>query len=146
MAFTIDKGSLQLLALFEQVTHAAAKDTFEDAEKNLTFVVNSDQMAKAIGKQGSTLRRLEQRLKRHVRVIEYDEVLETFIRNIAGVDNFDIRLRNDIVTLVPYTLQVRGKLIGRAAYRLRNMEAIVQRYFPVRKIVVTNVQELPYTA
>ncbi|MFW5746902.1 MAG: NusA-like transcription termination signal-binding factor [Nanoarchaeota archaeon] len=141
MAFTIDKESLQMMSIFEGMTHAQVKDCFVDDAQTLTFVVQPGNLFKALGKGAANIRRLEKRFKRKIRVIEYAPELEDFVASVVYPNRCDIKVKGDIVTLVPHDLKMRGNLIGRAASHLRNTEKIVQRYFPVRRMVVTQVKE-----
>lgn len=130
-----------MMSVFEKITRTAARDAFEDNAATMTFIVNEGQLFKALGKAALNIRRLEKILKKKVRVIEFAPELEKFIINAIHPNKCDIKIGGDIVTLLPNTLKMRGNLIGRAASHLRNTEMIVQRYFPIKRIVVTNVQE-----
>lgn len=141
MGRTLDKEQIQLISLFEQSTRARVKDAFEDKAGTMTFIVESGELFKALGKQASNIRRLENRLNKKVRVIEFAPDLEEFIRNVTYPNKCDIRVRDKLVKLIPHDLKTRGNLIGRAASHLRNTEMIVQRYFPIERMVVTQVQE-----
>ena len=68
---------------------------------------------------------------------DIDEFIESVVRPVKC----GIQVKGDMVILTPYTSEDRGKLIGRAAVHLRSMESIVQRYFKIRKITVTQVKE-----
>ena len=141
MGFTISQQSLDWMGVFEKKTHAAVKDAFEDNAGTLTFIVLPGNLFKALGKNAENIRRLERLFKRKVRVIEYAENIEDFVLNVVYPNKCDVNIKGDVVTLVPHSLKMRGNLIGRAAAHLRNTEMIVQRYFPIRRMIVTNARE-----
>ena len=47
-----------------------------------------------------------------------------------------IAFADGIITMTPESSESRGYLIGRAGKNLRNMESIIQRYFPIKEVRV----------
>ncbi len=133
-----DISLMQYMMLFEQLTGVPLKDCFIDAHLNLlTFVVQPGEIGKAVGKQGVTVRLLEQKVKRRVRVVEFHPDKHSFIKNIImplRIDN--IREEEGIVYLESRDVKTKGLLIGRNAQNLRNLETNVRRYFDVKEIRV----------
>ncbi|MEK6822395.1 MAG: KH domain-containing protein, partial [Nanoarchaeota archaeon] len=107
------------------------KDTIVGVDGTLTFVVDAADVGRAVGPQGRNVKAIEQALQKKVRVVPYDENMETFIRNlirplqIIGVE----RIENKIV-LHPADSRSRSLLIGRNAQHLRTFEHIIKRFFP----------------
>lgn len=128
---------IKLRALFETFTKANLKDCFYDQHNMLVFVVDAGEMAKAIGRNGSNVKRLENGLKRKIKIVEFAPTADAFLRNLI----MPLRANNIIheeeqMTIVADESKTRGLLIGRAASNLRNYENTMQRYFKIREIKV----------
>ena len=137
MTIKYDSETIGLMMLFENITKAKVKDCFVDNNKLQLFVVEQNELSKAIGKGGSKAKMLEKILNRRLRVIEYDPDVKQFVKNVVyPLQIAEVIQENDIITLIPSDSRVRGLLIGRAAQNLRNTESIVQRYFPIKELKV----------
>jgi len=124
-----DINLMKFISMFESLTKANVKDCFEQNEK-LVFVVNENEIGKALGKKGSNIKRMQDMLKRKIKVIEFSPDLLQFIQNAVYPSKVkDINEEEDIVTITPIDSQTRGYLIGKGAVNLRNTENIVKRYF-----------------
>ena len=125
------------MSVFQRITNANLKDCFVDNNLTLTFVVNTGELGKAIGKKAINIKLLEKAFKKKVRIIEFHQEIEKFIKSIVYPSKIDaIEVQDEIVTIQPTDSQSRGYLIGRAASNLRNYEKIVKRYFNIEKIKV----------
>jgi transcription termination/antitermination protein NusA len=133
-----DISLMKYMSLFEQITHAQVKDCFVDAHLNLlTFVVQPGQIGKAVGKKGSNVRLIENKLKRKIRVIEFHPEKINFIKNmIMPLRVDDAREEDGVVLLESKDVKTKSLLIGRSAQNLRNLEANVRRFFEVDEIKV----------
>ncbi len=132
----ITSDDLQIIALLEQMTGARVKDCII-GETNVTIVVETGDIGKAVGQGGRNAKLLEQRLKKRIKIIEYHPELLTFVTAvIAPLRVRDARVEQDIVTLYPADSQTRGALIGRGGSMLRTYENIVKRHFPIKEIKV----------
>lgn len=126
--------TLKLMSLFESITRTRLKDCFIDSNNILTFIVVNGDIGKAIGKDASNVKKLENMLNRKIKIVEFDSSVLGFIRNLV----YPIRPRNvveeaDIVTIESSDSKSRGLLIGRNASSLRNFEAITKKYYPKLK-------------
>lgn len=133
MKIKYDISLMQFISLFEKITHAKVKDCYQDdVLGKLTFVVQPGQIRKAVGKQGSNIKRIEQKLKKRIRVIEFDPDLHGFIQNmILPLRVKDIEEQEDgIILLHSDDTKTKGLLIGRSAANLCNLEQNCRRYFP----------------
>jgi N utilization substance protein A len=125
------------MSIFENVTRAELKDCFIDKNDNLVFIVREDQIGKAIGKQGTNVKRLKQLLNRKIKIVEFNSNLIQFIKNLVyPLTLKEIRDDDGIVILVGNDTKTRGLLIGREAQNLRSLETTVRRYFTVEEIKV----------
>ena len=133
----LDKETVQMLCLFEQCTQTHAKDCIT-LDEQLIFIVPTGEIGRAIGKGGQHIKRLEQKLRKRIKIIEYHQELSEFVKSvIAPLEIADLRLETDTLYLTAKDLKTRGMLIGRGASHLRLFESIIQRYFPIKQIKVT---------
>lgn len=131
-----DTAAMQVIALFAQLTRAELKDCII-SERQVVFVVEPGEMGKAIGPKGANVRRLEHKLQRRVKIVEFSHEPATFIKNLVyPLDVKNIAERDGVYVIAPADLKTRGLLIGRNAQNLRQLEGIVQRYFPIKEIKV----------
>ena len=132
-----DVSTIRYMSLFETLTRAKPKDCFFDSNKHLVFVIQQGNMARAIGKHGSTVKKLERTLKKKIKIIEFNPNLLNFISSlIAPVKAKEIKIHDKTVIITPSDLRTRGLLIGRGAKNLRNFENITKKYFDIKEIRV----------
>lgn len=131
---------LGILSVFSKVTRVMPKDCFEDNQGLLTFIVPKDSVGKAVGKKAVHVKKLEHLFKKKIRIIGFADAVSDFIRNVV----FPLKVRNvsaldldeEVYVIEAADIRTRGLLIGRNAQNLRNTEAIVQRYFPIKELKV----------
>ena len=132
----LDAQTLQLIALFEQMTGAQVKDCVQE-EGQIIFIVDQGEIAKAIGKGGKHARDLEYKSKKRVKIVEFHNDVIQFVQNlISPVEISEAKLEGETLVLRTKDLKSRGLLIGRNATTLRFFEGIVQRYFPIKELKV----------
>ena len=133
-----DTGAMQVMAHFERMTHARLKDCIM-REQIVFFIVEPGSLGKAIGPKGAHVRKMEQALKKKVKMVEFAPELVSFIKNLVyPVDIKDVREEDGIVFISPPDLKSRGLLIGRNAQTLRAYEAVVQRFFTIKELRIAN--------
>ena len=129
---TLGNDELKCIALFEQVTGAAAEDCIIEPER-LIFVVKEGDMGRAVGKGGATIRRIREMFKKQVDVVENAEAIEPFIRGMfPGVQIKSINLRDgEGKQLAQMTVDSkdRGAAIGRGGSRIKLARTLVERRF-----------------
>jgi len=134
ISFDID--TIKFISLFESLTHASVKDCIVQDQK-ITFIVSQGEMGKAIGKKGLTIKKLEQKVRKKIRIIEHDDDLVLFVAHVFYPNKASSITEEDgVVTVVPLDNATRGFMIGRGATYLRFSEDIVKRYFDIKEIKV----------
>lgn len=137
----LDEETLQTLALFEKLIKCRAKDAFFDAvQDRMVFVVFPGEIYKSIGKDGAGVKKLENTFKKKIKVVEWSDKKEKFIRNMCypnKVSKVEVEDETEGVYIVQgETEQDRGLMIGRKAQNLRNLEENLRRYFPVKEVKI----------
>lgn len=136
MKITYTKELLEFMSLFARATGADIKDCFE-IEEVLYFVVQPGNIGKAVGKRGDTVRNLQDKLKKRIRVIEYTPSLVEFVKKVVyPIKVDDVQEENGVVVLKSNERSIRALLIGRNAKNLNRVKDVAKRYFPVIDIRV----------
>ena len=74
-----DLSTLGLITFFESMTGARVKDCIPDLAM---FIVEKGDMGLAMGRNMRNLKSVESALRKHVKVLEFDENVEKFVSNI----------------------------------------------------------------
>ena len=127
---------MQCISFFEDVTKVSVKDVIRQ-EYSFVFIVDAGMTGKAVGTGGKMAKRLEEGLRKRVRIVDFNSELKQFVFNVvAPLEIAEFEEQDGIVTLSAKDLKTRGMLIGRNASHLREFEAIIQRHFPIRELRV----------
>lgn len=133
-----DFAIIKTISFFQTVTHTDVKDCF-DIDGKFYFIVPAGQIGKAIGKNTANVKKLEDKLKKKIRIIEFNENRDQFIRNIVyplKVSEVEFDEATKVLKLTAMDSKTRGYLIGRQASNLRNYERIIKRHFDVKELKV----------
>ena len=136
MKITYTKEILEIMVLFSRSSGADIKDCFE-YDGVLYFVVTEGNLGKAVGKGGQTVRELQEKLKKRIRVLEFNPNLIEFLKNaIYPLKADSIEENNGLVVLRSAERSTRALLIGRNAKNLNRVSDVAKRYFPIQDIKV----------
>ena len=130
-----DSEIIKLITLFESMTGAKVKDCIPNDK--LMFIVEENEMGKAIGKSGANVKRIESALKRKIKLAEFSDDVAQFIRNIAYPSQImGIKQENGSITIQGKDVNSKAMLIGRDRQNLNHLTDIVKRYFEIKDIRV----------
>ena len=130
-----DSTIMKYMPLFESMTGAKVKDCIVD--DSVLFIVNEGEIGKAIGKGGSNIRRIEDLLKKRVRVVEFNTDVSKFVANIIHPFTVnDIKEEDGIVNIYANDTKTKGMIIGRERSRINSINEIVRRHFPGKEVKV----------
>lgn len=125
----LDQETVGLSSVMEKMSGARVKDCFQD-EDTIYFVVAPGEIGKAIGKGGMNIRRVEGELHKKVRVVEFRERMEEFLRNLMyPVAVQEIIEEESAIILKDSSSKTKGVLIGRNGKNLKFLNRAVQRFF-----------------
>ncbi|MBI2134094.1 NusA-like transcription termination signal-binding factor [Candidatus Woesearchaeota archaeon] len=131
-----DAQLMKVISLFETVTKTNLKDCFPSGE-TLYFVVEPENMGKAIGKQGKNAKLMERLLKKKIRILEFSPDLGTFIKNLLHpIIPKQIDIVDEKITITGQDIKTKAILIGRNSSNLNHYKEIINRYFEVKEIKV----------
>ena len=130
-----DSESMKLIALFESMTGANVKDCITN--EKLIFIIGENEMGRAIGRNGANIKRMENSLKKRIKLVEYSSDVLQFIRNaIHPIEVLDINYDSGIITIRGKDSGSKAMLIGRERRNINHLTGIVKRYFDVKEIRV----------
>ncbi|RZV12219.1 N utilization substance protein A [Natrinema hispanicum] len=135
MGVTLADDARQYLAAFEDVTGVAGRDCLvTDGGDSLLIVVERGGMGEAIGPDGRTIQRFEDRVDAQVRLVEDAADPETFVANAlapAAVYNVTISENNDTVAYVEVAEADRGVAIGTNGRTIEAARTLAERHFEI---------------
>ena len=135
MRVKYDSELIKLMMLFESMSGAKIKDCI--ANDKILFIVEENDMGKAIGKNGANIKKFENKIKKKVKLAEFSGDVTQFVRNLAyPAEIADVKNENGLVTIQGRDANSRAMLIGRERQNLNHMTDIVKRYFDVKEIRV----------
>lgn len=135
MGRTIDMVLLGLLEHFETITHAKALDVVE--HNGYVYIVERTQVGKAVGKGGIMIRRLEQTLKKPVRIVAFDSDAAKFLQNLLyPIKPKNITREGDTLIISDNSIQVKGRIIGRDKANIEWLTEMISRHFGPLQITV----------
>jgi len=131
--FNIDV--IKYITLFESLTGAKVKDCI--VNEKIVFIIQENEMGKAIGKQGSNIKRVENSIKKKIKLAEFNNDISQFIQNlIFPLKAKEIKEEEGIVTIYGHDTKTRGLLVGRDRHNINAVTEIVKRYFGITEIKV----------
>ncbi|MDP3990459.1 MAG: NusA-like transcription termination signal-binding factor [archaeon] len=133
----LDQDALGLSSLLERIAHVQVKDCFQD-EDTVYYIVETGQVGKAIGKKAENIHRIQEDLGKRVKVIEFKERVEDFVKSIAYPLEIEEVVLNDegFVEIRDSRKKAKSLLIGRGGKNLQLINRAVRRFFNVEVKVI----------
>ncbi|MDX1611465.1 MAG: NusA-like transcription termination signal-binding factor [Candidatus Thermoplasmatota archaeon] len=136
----IDLRSMRLLSSFEELTRVQPLDIVE-TEDRYVFLVNEEDVGRAVGKGGSRLKRVREKMGRNIDVVAYaedpKELVSNFFRpyDVQGVELEDHREGGQRAR-VKVAPKDKGRAIGKGGSNVKLCEELVSRHTDITQVVV----------
>ncbi|MBW3019838.1 NusA-like transcription termination signal-binding factor [Candidatus Woesearchaeota archaeon] len=131
-----DVETIKFSTFFESFTKAKVKDCFKE-DSLIVFVVDQGMLAKAIGKQGINIKNISEKLKKRIKVMEFNPDITKFVKkSLYPVKNVDVEFKDSIVYIHCPDTKTKGLVYGRDRERLKSLKSLVKRYFKIEDIIV----------
>ena len=146
----LDTEQIRLINLFNHVTRGIAKDVVRDEKFNrLIFVVNSGQMGLALGREGIFIKKLYEKIKQPIELVEFADDPEQFLKNILASNLSTEEYSSEFIKELDDTLQVKvtvspskkGQLIGREGRHAERARLLMRKYHSIVKIKIDTPEE-----
>jgi N utilization substance protein A len=134
MKIKYDANILQYMSLFESLTNSQVKDCV--VSERILFVVEPNEIGKAIGKKGSNVRKLENLLKKKIKIVEFNPEVSQFVQSMIYPLQAKVEEADKVVTITGPDSKTKGLIIGRDSKNLKFLKDIVGRYFDIEEIKV----------
>lgn len=139
MPVTLDTETIRLVTLFENLTGAGVKDCIVDENNHIAyFVIDEGEAGKAIGKNGSIVKKTENLIRKDIKVFEFSNDVEKFVRNlIPRINSLKLKTQ-DGRTVVEVWVDKNDKaiVIGRDGKNLKVYKELLQRNHDISGITV----------
>ena len=139
---------IKLMSLFQNVTGATARDCIEDENQDrVIFVVNPGKMGLAIGKGGSTIKNLQNVVKRNVELVEYSENPAEFLKNMLNPKlvsevKLNKRLDGSLQAIVLVDAKKKGIVVGREGRNAEKARLLAKRYFQISSVLIQSPEKI----
>ncbi|MBS3050766.1 MAG: NusA-like transcription termination signal-binding factor [Candidatus Aenigmarchaeota archaeon] len=133
MKVTLDQNTIQSISLFQNLTGSSVVDAISEGDE-IYFVIAQGQYGSTVGKNGSKIKNAERVFKKSIKVFEYSEGLEEFIKNIIpGVQEFSVKEKTVFVKIKPND---KAKVIGKGGKNIKIINKFLQRLFDMEELKV----------
>ena len=138
MGIKLSLDDIAFINLFERITKAHVKDCIVNEPRNkITFIVNEGQAGMAIGKGGSNIKKLEQKLNKKIEVLEFSEDPLRFLTNIfrpVKIKNAYVSERSDGKKTL-YASVMRDRM-GMVKAKMRHAKDLISKYYKFDDIII----------
>lgn len=131
---------LGLISLFQNVSGATARDCIIDEKINrVIFVINKGEMGLAIGKNGTSIKNIQNQIGKSVELVEYSDIPKEMISNALNskfVSNVRLTEKVDgsrIATIV-VDQKKKGAVVGRNGKNAEKARLLARRYFQISNV------------
>jgi len=129
-----DSETMGLINTFESATGAAVKDCI--ISDRVLFIVEENQMGKAIGKNGVNIKKMEHLLKKKIKLAEFSSDAAQFVKNLVYPNEVSVEKKEGTIIVHCKDSGTRAMVIGRERQNINSIFGIAKRYFDVAEIKV----------
>lgn len=135
MRVELSDEARRYIGTFDELTGVGPLDCLlQDGGDRVVFLLPAGEMAEAIGPDGRTVRRVEERLDADVDLVEDADTPEAFVANAlapAAVRGVTVSSQNDTVAYVEVPERDRGVAIGSGGRTIETARTLAKRHFDV---------------
>ncbi len=136
MSIKLDTNTIRSINAFEKITGTEVKDCIIDGN-SAYFIVNEGKIGLVIGKNGRTIRRVQESINKKVRVFEYSDNLEQFIKNVISAPIEYIKIEKEPKrVIISVVKNKRSVVIGRDGRNIKVIGQFLKRNFGILEIKV----------
>ncbi|MEE9585809.1 MAG: NusA-like transcription termination signal-binding factor [Nitrososphaerales archaeon] len=136
----LTSDELGLISLFQNVSGATARDcVIDDKMERVIFVINKGEMGLAIGKNGASIKNIQNQIGKTVELVEYSDVPKEMIINALNSKFIsNVRLTEKVdgskIAVVVVDQRRKGAVVGRNGKNAEKARLLAKRYFQISNI------------
>lgn len=145
---TISEDAMRLIAQFENLTGAGARDcVIDDKFSRILFVINPGEMGLAIGKKGASVKKASDAFGKKVEVVEYNPDKVQFLRNCflpVQIQTVSFEMNeegNAEVAYIEVVPEDRGLAIGKEGRNIIKAKQLALRQFDIANVELKKEEE-----
>lgn len=127
-----DTDAIKLIATFENITKTEVRDCITN--DSIYFLVNPGKIAVAIGKGGQTIKSAEKSLNKQIKIFEWAEDSESFIKNMIPQAQ-KIAITNGMAQITLNTKD-RGAVFGKGGSNIKAIREFLFRNSNITELKV----------
>ncbi len=138
MVLIFDMETIRLITLFENLTGTTVKDCLIDDSKNTVyFVVGEGKVGMAIGKNGDSVKNVENLIKKNIKLFEFSSDLNNFVKRLIP-QTTEVKIRNEDKVMVEVKVDRKDKamIIGRDGRNLKLYKELLERSYGVNELII----------
>lgn len=133
MKVTLDQNAIQSINIFQTLTGASVVDAISDGDE-IYFVIAQGQYGPTVGRNGAKIKNAEHVFKKNIKVFEYSDSVEEFVRNVVpGVQEYSVRDKAILVKIKPSD---KAKVIGRNGRNIKIINKFLERLFGIEGLKI----------
>ena len=142
MSIKFTTNEIRYIGLFETITSATVKDCIIDEEHDkVTFLVKKGDMGLAIGKRGSTIAKMQNKVDKSIEIIEHSDDPGEFIKNLLSVAKvnsieFSTNAKGNKIATLDVDSKTKRSTIGKNGQNIRRARQFAKRQFDISYIII----------
>lgn len=142
MSIKFTTNEIRYIGLFETITNATVKDCIIDEEHDkVTFLVKKGDMGLAIGKRGSTIAKMQNKVDKSIEIIEHSDDPGEFIKNLLSVAKvnsieFSTNAKGNKIATLDVDSKTKRSTIGKNGQNIRRARQFAKRQFDISDIII----------
>lgn len=142
MSIKFTTNEIRYIGLFETITSATVKDCIIDEEHDkVTFLVKKGDMGLAIGKRGSTIVKMQNKVDKSIEIIEHSDDPGEFIKNLLSVAKvnsieFSTNAKGNKIATLDVDSKTKRSTIGKNGQNIRRARQFAKRQFDISDIII----------
>ena len=133
MKVTLDQNAIQSIDIFQTLTGASVIDAITEGDE-FYVVVAQGEYGSTVGKGGVKIKNAERVFKKSIKVFEYAETAEEFVKNtIPGIQEYSAKDKTILVKIKPAD---KAKVIGKNGKNIKIINKFLERLFDVESLKI----------
>ncbi|AJF60330.1 MAG: NusA-like transcription termination signal-binding factor [Candidatus Diapherotrites archaeon] len=134
----ITQEQIQLINALERLSGATARDCLFD-KKNISFLVAKEHMSRVIGKNGSTIKKMREKMGRNIEVFEFSDSADDFIKSAlykAKIKAVEVSESNGKKTMRVAVDPLSRNHLLQDSGKLRRIKELLKRNYSVESLKI----------